>query len=171
MLPVRRTTVIKRDSDAADAVALIKQKGEINKNSDAINMVVRKFPMERFSNPMHWFKVIFAYLYEQISFEEDELGREQIKSADRFLLKDKAGDCDCHTAFWVALLKRQKIKHIIRIIKYKENNWAHIYPIVPYYDPREKKEKLLFLDNVYAKLKGGLKLFNKEIAHRVQKDF
>jgi hypothetical protein len=75
---------------------------------------------------------IWHFVYEHIAYRKDEEGKEQIRSparswADRF----HGVDCDCYTTFISSILSNLKISHVLRITKYKEDHFQHIYPIVP----------------------------------------
>lgn len=78
---------------------------------------------------------IWHFVYEHIAYRKDEEGKEQIRSparswADRF----HGVDCDCYTTFISSILCNLKIRHVLRITKYKEDHFQHIYPIVPLSD-------------------------------------
>ncbi len=78
---------------------------------------------------------IWNFVYEHIAYRKDEEGKEQIRSparswADRF----HGVDCDCYTTFISSILSNLKISHLLRITKYKEDHFQHIYPIVPLSD-------------------------------------
>jgi hypothetical protein len=78
---------------------------------------------------------IWDFVYEHIAYRKDEEGKEQIRSparswADRF----HGVDCDCYTTFISSILSNLKISHVLRITKYKEDHFQHIYPIVPLND-------------------------------------
>lgn len=78
-------------------------------------------------------KNIWHFLYEHVKYRKDEDGFEQIRSParlwhDRFL----GVDCDCFTTTVLSLLAHCNINNaIMRITKYKQNHFQHIYPIVP----------------------------------------
>jgi predicted transglutaminase-like cysteine proteinase len=155
MPEVKRTTrIIKRKASVYDAVSLIKQTAREHKNSAAVSRILSLYP---FSRSMDWFKTVHNYLSAQIKYRYDEAGREQIKTPDRFLLKDGFGDCDDFSTLWAAILNRLGILHHIKIVKYQPGgNWAHVYVIVP-----RKGGKYLVLDNVAH-------LFGKEPFEEVQ---
>lgn len=75
---------------------------------------------------------IWGFVYNHIAYKKDEEGKEQIRSParawhDRF----NGVDCDCYTVFISSILSNLKIKHKLRITKYREDFFQHIYPIVP----------------------------------------
>ncbi|MCA0429084.1 MAG: hypothetical protein LCH32_01125 [Bacteroidetes bacterium] len=80
-------------------------------------------------------KAIWQFVYDHIAYRKDEDGKEQIRSPARAWHDRKYGvDCDCYTVFISSILSNLKIRHILRITKYKEDHFQHIYPIVPLSD-------------------------------------
>ncbi len=76
---------------------------------------------------------IWYFIYNHIQYKKDESGREQIRSPRRTWHDRKQGvDCDCYSTFIASILNNLRIPHILRITKYKEDHFQHIYPIVPY---------------------------------------
>lgn len=77
---------------------------------------------------------IWQFVYDNIAYKKDEEGKEQVRSPAR-AWHDRGNiqgvDCDCYTVFISSILSNLKIKHILRITKYKEDHFQHIYPIVP----------------------------------------
>ncbi len=82
-------------------------------------------------------KAIWQFVYDHIAYKKDEDGKEQIRSPAR-AWHDRGNiqgvDCDCYTVFISSILSNLKIRHILRITKYKEDHFQHIYPIVPLSD-------------------------------------
>ena len=75
---------------------------------------------------------IWHFLYEHVKYKKDEDGKEQVRSPmrlwhDRF----RGVDCDCFTTTVLSLLEHHNIKGLMRITKYKQDHFQHIYPIVP----------------------------------------
>ena len=80
-------------------------------------------------------RAIWQFVYDHIAYRKDEDGKEQIRSPARAWHDRKYGvDCDCYTVFISSILSNLKIRHILRITKYKEDHFQHIYPIVPLSD-------------------------------------
>lgn len=79
-------------------------------------------------------KNIWDFVYDHIAYKKDEDGKEQIRSPAR-TWHDRENtmgvDCDCYTTFISSILSNLKIRHALRITKYKEDHFQHIYPIVP----------------------------------------
>lgn len=82
-------------------------------------------------------KAIWQFVYDHIAYKKDEDGKEQIRSPAR-AWHDRGNiqgvDCDCYTVFISSILSNLKIRHVLRITKYKEDHFQHIYPIVPLSD-------------------------------------
>lgn len=77
-------------------------------------------------------RAIWNFVYDHIAYRKDEDGKEQIRSPARTWNDRQQGvDCDCYTVFISSILSNLKIRHILRITKYKEDHFQHIYPIVP----------------------------------------
>lgn len=80
---------------------------------------------------------IWRFVYDHIAYKKDEEGKEQVRSPAR-AWHDRGNiqgvDCDCYTVFISSILSNLKIKHVLRITKYKEDRFQHIYPIVPLSD-------------------------------------
>jgi hypothetical protein len=80
---------------------------------------------------------IWHFVYDHIAYKKDEEGKEQVRSPAR-AWHDRGNiqgvDCDCYSVFISSVLSNLKIKHKLRITKYKEDRFQHIYPIVPLND-------------------------------------
>jgi hypothetical protein len=75
---------------------------------------------------------IWQFIYDHIAYRKDEDGKEQIRSPARtWHDRLKGVDCDCYSTFISSILTNLRIKHVLRITKYKKNYFQHIYPIVP----------------------------------------
>lgn len=80
---------------------------------------------------------IWHFVYDHIAYKKDEDGKEQVRSPAR-AWHDRGNiqgvDCDCYTVFISSILSNLNIRHKLRITKYKEDRFQHIYPIVPLND-------------------------------------
>lgn len=75
---------------------------------------------------------IWYFVYEHITYEKDEQGKEQVRSPAQVWADRKKGvDCDCYTTFISSILTNLNIDHAYRITKYHQDHFQHIYPIVP----------------------------------------
>lgn len=85
-------------------------------------------------------KNLWEFVFNHIAYKKDEDGKEQVRSPAR-TWRDRHNfdahgnlsgvDCDCYTVFISSILSNLKIKHVLRITKYGEDHFQHIYPIVP----------------------------------------
>lgn len=84
-------------------------------------------------------KNIWQFVFDHIAYKKDEEGKEQVRSPAR-AWHDRGNiqgvDCDCYTVFISSILSNLNIKHKLRITKYSEDHFQHIYPIVPIGDGR-----------------------------------
>jgi hypothetical protein len=83
---------------------------------------------------------LWHFITDHIAYKKDEDGKEQVRSPARTWHdrknRDEKGkpmgvDCDCYTVFISSVLSNLNIKHKLRITKYNENHFQHIYPVVP----------------------------------------
>ena len=75
---------------------------------------------------------IWHFVYNHIAYHKDAEGKEQIRSPARTWHDRSRGvDCDCYTVFISSILTNLKIPHRLRIAKYKQDHFQHIYPVVP----------------------------------------
>jgi hypothetical protein len=89
-------------------------------------------PLLKGKNVEETCKNIWAFVYNHIAYKKDEDGKEQIRSPARGWHDRFHGiDCDCYTVFISSILSNLKIKHKLRITKYSQDHFQHIYPIVP----------------------------------------
>lgn len=152
------THFIKNNPSIDEVLATVKKVGEAGKNSAVVNAISAQFPYDKYKDKYQWLKDIFNYIDKKVQYRFDDLGFEQIKTPERFVVKDGAGDCDDYTTLWVAILSKHNIKHYRKIVKYRKDGiWAHIYVVVPATNGKGK-EKMIVLDNV-------LKVFDKEVKH------
>lgn len=119
---------------------VIKRGATVNDTVRFIPKVVREtlFHTERIAqllkgkNTYETCRNIWLFVYKHIAYKKDEEGKEQIRSPARTWHDRKQGvDCDCYTVFISSILSNLKIKHKLRITKYRHDHFQHIYPIVP----------------------------------------
>lgn len=78
-----------------------------------------------------FYKRVFDLLYNHIQYEEDEAGKEILRSPNR-LWYDKKGDCDCFATTISTILTNAKKKHSLRIVEIDNKGYyQHIYVVVP----------------------------------------
>jgi hypothetical protein len=77
-------------------------------------------------------KNLWQFVYEHIQYRKDRQGYEQVRSPARTWHDRRQGvDCDCYSVFISSVLTNLGIPHTLRITKYKQAHFQHIYPIVP----------------------------------------
>jgi hypothetical protein len=80
---------------------------------------------------------IWTFLYNNIQYELDEKGIEQLRRPSRAWRDRKEGiDCDCFSIFASSLLCNMGINNTLRITRY-QGNWQHVYVIVPSEESRK----------------------------------
>lgn len=73
---------------------------------------------------------IWEFVYRHIQYKKDEPGYEQIRSPARAWHDRREGvDCDCYTVFISTVLCNLGIPHLLRITKYRQAHYQHIYPV------------------------------------------
>lgn len=78
---------------------------------------------------------VWEFLYNHIQYKLDEKGLEQLRRPLRSWQERQVGiDCDCFSVFVSSILTNLKIPHKFRITKYDQENFQHVYVIVPKQD-------------------------------------
>jgi len=87
-------------------------------------------------NPFDTCKRIWHFIYQYIRYHKDEPGKEQIRSPQRswhdrgYNDPDTGCDCDDYTVLIVSTLCNLKIKSLLRVALFDEDNgYQHIYPV------------------------------------------
>lgn len=102
---------------------------------------------------------IWDFVYGHIQYRKDQQGYEQIRSPARAWHDRRQGvDCDCYSVFISTILLNLSIPHILRITKYSQDYFQHIYPVVP------TPEGEIIIDCV-------TNAFNYEVPYSAKKDF
>ena len=153
-------TLIKRNAEAEDTVALAQITAWDNRNTAAVKTLLDKIPFEP---RLSWFEKMFWEIDSQLKYCYDDEGREQIKTPDR-LFRDGCGDCDDFSTLWMAILNKVGVESKPKIVDYEADGvWDHIYVIVPL-----KDGTYLTMDNVAGKFRGT---FNVEVERKDEKIF
>ncbi len=75
---------------------------------------------------------IWHFVYDHIQYKKDKKGFEQIRSPARAWSDRRTGvDCDCYSVLISTILINLSIPHVLRITKYRQDHFQHIYPVVP----------------------------------------
>ena len=125
--PLFLDPTIKKGATVNDTVRFIPQVVR-----ETLSQTSKLAPLLKGSNVYETCKNIWEFVYHHIAYKKDEDGKEQIRSPARGWHDRFHGiDCDCYTVFISSILSNLKIKHKLRITKYKQDHFQHIYPIVP----------------------------------------
>ncbi|HEX7904897.1 MAG TPA: transglutaminase-like domain-containing protein [Chitinophagaceae bacterium] len=128
----RRDKTIKRNANLGHTVAFIpKVVRDTLYHTEAIAKKLKT------ANIYDTSKKIWHFVYKHINYEKDRKGFEQIRSPARTWYDRKKGvDCDCYSVFISSILTNLGIPHLLRITKYRRNEFQHIYPVVQLSDSR-----------------------------------
>jgi hypothetical protein len=125
--PMFLDPTIKKGATVTDTVRFIPQVVR-----ETLFQTSKLAPLLKGSNVYETCKNIWDFVYTHIAYKKDEEGKEQIRSPARGWHDRFHGiDCDCYTVFISSILSNLKIKHKLRITKYSQDHFQHIYPIVP----------------------------------------
>lgn len=103
-------------------------------------------------------KNIWHFVYNNVAYQKDADGLEQIRSPSRTWADRKTGvDCDCYSTFISSILSNLRIPHSLRITKYQRDHFQHIYPVV------NDRGKMIIIDCVTDH-------FNYEVPFSEKKD-
>ncbi len=125
---------------ADNKVITVKRNADVNNTIEFIEKVVRNtsYQTEKIAEKLkgktirETCKNIWNFVYDHITYEKDERGKEQVRSPAKVWADRKQGvDCDCYTTFISSILYNLNIEHTYRITKYGHDYFQHIYPIVP----------------------------------------
>ncbi|MBI4929300.1 MAG: hypothetical protein HY841_00940 [Bacteroidetes bacterium] len=129
LFPVANLTdeMVKKGAGVSDTVKFIPKVV-----SDTLPQTEKIAEMLRGSTIGETCKNIWHFVYDHVNYHKDDEGLEQIRSPartwhDRF----RGVDCDCYTVLISSILTNLKIPHRLRIARYKQDYFQHIYPIVP----------------------------------------
>ncbi len=118
---------IKKGATVTDTVRFIPQVVR-----ETLFQTAKLAPLLKGVNVYETCKNIWDFVYTHIDYKKDADGKEQIRSPARGWYDRHHGiDCDCYTVFISSILSNLKIKHKLRITKYSQDHFQHIYPIVP----------------------------------------
>jgi hypothetical protein len=125
---------------AEDRDRVILQDGEVEDTVDLMKKVVWKYIADtkkiaeylRAQSLKDTCQNIWEFLYNHIQYKLDEKGLEQLRRPARSWQDRRTGiDCDCFSVFVSSILTNLKIPHKFRITKYEQDNFQHVYVIVP----------------------------------------
>lgn len=123
-----RDHTIKRSADLQDTMRFIPK--VVRETVDQTERIAQRLKGKTIPETC---KKIWHFVYDHVRYKKDEKGYEQVRSPRRTWHDRKTGvDCDCYSVFISSILSNLRIPHILRITKYKQDHFQHIYPIVPY---------------------------------------
>lgn len=123
--PKGKNKTVKKHASLADTLRLIP-----NVVTKYRSQSSRVAPLLKGSNVEETCRNIWRFVYDHIRYERDADGIEQVRTPAR-TWADRTGDCDCYSVFISSILTNLGIAHKLRITKYEDGPFTHIYPIVP----------------------------------------
>jgi hypothetical protein len=77
-------------------------------------------------------RAVWDFLYHNIQYKLDQRGLEQLRRPARSWAERFTGiDCDCFSIFASSILTNLGIQHSLRVTKYSQPSWQHVYVVVP----------------------------------------
>jgi len=131
---------VKRGANVEDTVKLIPKVVKLK------NWQLKAFVEQELKglNTFQACEKLWNFVHAHIAYKPDQRNLEQIRTPARSWHDRAMGvDCDCYTTFIASALSLLKIPVVLRITKYKEDRFQHIYPIVP-----TGKDKYITMDCV-----------------------
>jgi len=119
---------VKRNATLSDTIALIPKVvyQTLSQSRDIAQQILKR------DSVYATCKEIWYFVYRHIQYKKDKKGYEQIRSPARAWHDRATGvDCDCYSVFISSILTNLDIPHILRITRYSEDFFQHIYPVVP----------------------------------------
>lgn len=75
---------------------------------------------------------IWDFLYHNVQYKLDQQGLEQLRRPARSWADRHTGiDCDCFSIFCSSILVNLGIPHSLRVTRYSQPTWQHVYVVVP----------------------------------------
>lgn len=119
-----KSTTLKQYADVYDTIDAIKR--IVGENYPAVQELA--FNLQA-NNCKSTFESIWNFVRQNIRYQNDQPGREQLRTPQRTLY-DQIGDCDDMSILISAILTNLGHKHELVIAAYKkESQWQHIYPV------------------------------------------
>ena len=77
-------------------------------------------------------RAVWDFLYNNIQYKLDQRGLEQLRRPARSWAERFTGiDCDCFSIFASSILTNLGIQHSLRVTRYSQPTWQHVYVVVP----------------------------------------
>ncbi len=126
-IPEDRDRVIIQDGEVEDTVELMKK--VVWKYINDTKKIAEYLRAQSLKDTC---RNVWEFLYNHIQYKLDEKGLEQLRRPLRSWQERNTGiDCDCFSVFVSSILTNLKIPHSFRITKYEQDNFQHVYVIVP----------------------------------------
>lgn len=89
-------------------------------------------PLMRRASLLETVTAIWDFLYHNIQYKLDKQGLEQLRRPARSWAERFTGiDCDCFSIFCSSILVNLGIPHSLRVTRYSQPAWQHVYVVVP----------------------------------------
>lgn len=119
-----KSTTLKEYANVYDTIAAIKR--IVNENYDSVTELADYLQGR---NDEETFRNIWNYVRGTVKYQNDQKGREQLRTPQR-TRHDKKGDCDDMSILISAILTNIGYSHELIVAAYKKTDqWQHIYPI------------------------------------------
>jgi hypothetical protein len=127
-----KSTTLKEYADVYDTIPAIKR--IVAENYPAVAELAEYL---RDTTEEETFRNIWNYVKEKIRYQNDERGKEQLRTPQR-TIADKTGDCDDMSILISSMLINLGCSHELYVTAYKQKDqWQHIYPVA--YDRNGKR--------------------------------
>lgn len=140
--------VLRTDSDRYDQYfkhpdhedKVIIEDGDVDDTLKLMERVIHTFAYDTAAIAKHLTKAdtaatlhaIWEFLYCNIQYRLDKQGVEQLRRPARSWAERFSGiDCDCFSIFCSSILVNLQIPHYLRVTRYSQPNWQHVYVVVP----------------------------------------
>lgn len=142
--PTDRDNVLFNDGDTQDIIAAILYG---DKQQRAKNLVGKLPDLLRGADDYDTFRIIWAFVRENMTFKNDKRGHERVK-APNWMLYLRVGNCKSFSLLTAAILYRLGFKYKYRFVGYNndKDNPTHVFVIAYTRDGRE-----VILDSVHTR--------------------
>lgn len=125
--PKQEDKIVFEDGDVDDTLALMER--VIHTYIDDTTRIAQLLHKPNLEETI---TAIWDFLYYNIQYKLDQQGLEQLRRPARAWADRQTGiDCDCFSIFASSILVNLKIPHFLRITRYSQPNWQHVYVVIP----------------------------------------
>ncbi|MBN2776520.1 MAG: hypothetical protein JXR36_02690 [Bacteroidales bacterium] len=119
-----QTTTLKNYADVHDTIDAARR--IVRENYPAVQDLAYSLQGD---NCKETYENIWNFVRQNIRYQNDEPGREQLRRPQR-TLHDRTGDCDDMSILISSILTNLGLQHELWVVAYKKlNQWQHIYPV------------------------------------------